>query len=61
VPLSARGSTLFLDRFTSFDTATQTVDHWGMLTPGELRLISEWADIGAQYFNNQFDPGVPLN
>jgi hypothetical protein len=35
--------------------------HNGYLTPGELRLISEWADIGAQYFNNQFDPGVPLN
>ncbi len=31
------------------------------LTPGELRLISEWIDIGAQYYNNQFDPGVPLN
>jgi hypothetical protein len=60
-PLSARGSTRFFDRFATFDTATQTVDHRGLLTPGELRLISEWVDIGAQYYNNQFDPGVPLN
>lgn len=60
-PLSARGSTRFMNRFATFDAATQTVDHVGLLTPGELRLISEWVDIGAQYFNNQFDPGVPLN
>jgi hypothetical protein len=26
-----------------------------------LRLISEWVDIGAQYFNNPFDPAVPLD
>jgi hypothetical protein len=24
-------------------------------------LLSEWLDIGAQYFNNPFDPAVPLN
>ena len=30
------------------------VDHSGMLTPAELRLISEWIDIGAQYYNNSF-------
>ena len=32
-----------------------TVDHSGMLSPAELRLISEWLDIGAQYYNNPFD------
>lgn len=32
-----------------------TVDHTGLLTPVELRLISEWLDIGAQYYNNPFD------
>ena len=32
------------------------VDHSGLLSPSELRLISEWLDIGAQYFNNPFDP-----
>ena len=31
------------------------VDHSGMLTPAELRLISEWLDIGGQYYNNSFD------
>jgi hypothetical protein len=57
-PLSARGSTLFFSRFAP---GSGDADHSGILTPGELRLISEWVDIGAQYFNNQFDPGVPLN
>lgn len=31
------------------------VDHSGMLSSAELRLISEWLDIGAQYYNNSFD------
>jgi hypothetical protein len=35
--------------------------HAGALTPAELRLISEWLDIGAEYFNNPFDPAVPKN
>ena len=35
--------------------------HEGYLTGAELRLIAEWLDIGAQYFNNPFDPAVPLN
>lgn len=28
--------------------------HEGWLTEGELRLISEWVDIGAQYYNDPF-------
>jgi hypothetical protein len=66
-PLSARGSTLFIcNNGTGNGNACverfgPQGSHNGYLTPGELRLISEWADIGAQYFNNQFDPGVPLN
>ncbi|MGD9842016.1 MAG: hypothetical protein AB7F79_07770 [Steroidobacteraceae bacterium] len=28
--------------------------HAGYLTSGELRLISEWVDIGAQYYNDPF-------
>jgi hypothetical protein len=35
--------------------------HPGWLNPAELRLLSEWLDIGAQYFNNPFDPKVPVN
>ena len=52
---SARGSTRFFSRFVTGGT------HAGYLSPAELRLISEWVDIGAQYFNNPFDPAVPLN
>jgi hypothetical protein len=32
-----------------------TVNHAGFMTPAELRLLSEWVDIGAQYYNNPFD------
>jgi hypothetical protein len=35
------------------------VNHSGFMTPGELRLLSEWVDIGAQYYNNPF--AAPLN
>ena len=28
--------------------------HAGDLTPAELRLIAEWLDIGAQYYNDPF-------
>lgn len=35
--------------------------HAGILSPDELRLISEWLDIGAQNFNDPFDPAVPTN
>ncbi|VAX12469.1 FIG00785302: hypothetical protein [hydrothermal vent metagenome] len=31
------------------------VDHRGMLSAAEQRLISEWLDIGAQYYNNSFE------
>jgi hypothetical protein len=51
---NARGSRFF-SRFAPGGT------HAGYLTASELRLISEWVDIGAQYFNNPFDPAVPLN
>jgi hypothetical protein len=33
--------------------------HAGRLTPAELRLVSEWVDIGAQYFNDPF--AAPLD
>ena len=29
--------------------------HNGLLSPAEIRLLSEWVDIGAQYFNNPFN------
>jgi hypothetical protein len=50
-------SNQFLSRFAPGSGST----HAGYLSPAELRLLSEWLDIGAQYFNNPWDPAVPLN
>lgn len=41
--------------FTPFETGS----HQGWLSPAELRMISEWLDIGGQYYNNPFD--APTN
>lgn len=38
-----------------------TVDHTAMLSGAELKMISEWLDLGAQNFNDPFDPGAPQN
>jgi hypothetical protein len=56
---SANGglSAQFLNRFATGSGST----HAGYLSPAELRLLSEWLDIGAQYFNNPFDPAAPVN
>jgi hypothetical protein len=53
---SARASTQF---FSRFDGNVGTVDHTTFLTDAEKRLIAEWLDIGAQYYNNPF--AAPLN
>ena len=34
---------------------SNTVNHVGWLSEPELHLISEWLDLGGQYFNNPFD------
>jgi Hydrazine synthase alpha subunit middle domain len=52
---TALGSTQFFNEFATGGT------HAGYLSPAELRVISEWLDIGAQYFNNPFDPLAPLD
>ena len=31
-------------------------NHYGLLSDSELRLISEWLDIGSPFYNNPFDP-----
>jgi hypothetical protein len=33
--------------------------HEGRLAPAELKLVSEWVDVGAQYFNDPF--AAPLD
>jgi hypothetical protein len=43
----------FFDRFAAGGS------HAGRLSPAELRLLSEWVDIGAQYYNDPFL--APLN
>jgi hypothetical protein len=50
---SAAGSTTFLRMFDgSFHDSV--LDHTGYLSPSELRLITEWLDIGGQFFNDPF-------
>lgn len=49
----ARASSRFFDRFNSGGS------HENRLDAAELRLISEWLDIGAQYYNDPF--AVPGN
>ncbi len=34
----------------------ETFNHFGLLTPSERRLLSEWLDIGSPFYNNPFDP-----
>ncbi|MEM8984971.1 MAG: hypothetical protein AAGC71_18320 [Pseudomonadota bacterium] len=46
---SANGSARFLDRFDAGGT------HANYLSPAELKLVSEWLDVGAQYYNNPFE------
>jgi hypothetical protein len=49
---NSRGSRFFLVMNNS--------THAGMLSAAELRLLSEWLDIGAQYYNDPFPP-TPQN
>jgi hypothetical protein len=44
--LNARGSRFF--------AAVNNSTHTGFMTEAEQRLISEWLDIGAQYYNDPF-------
>jgi hypothetical protein len=45
----ASASDGFMDMFTAGGA------HEDFLTDAELRLVSEWLDLGAQYYNNPFD------
>jgi hypothetical protein len=55
-PMSAAGANSSARFFSKFDIGGS---HAGYLTAAELRLISEWLDIGAQYFNDPFS--APVN
>lgn len=58
-PLLARNAagSRFFNEFAAGGTHTTGGVSW--LTSGELRLISEWVDIGAQYYNDPFK--APVN
>ena len=49
----ARNSATFMNLFETGGS------HAGFLSTAELKLISEWLDLGAQYYNNPFD--APAN
>jgi hypothetical protein len=38
-----------------FPTPTGTVDHSTLLNAAEMRLVTEWIDLGGKYYNNPFD------
>jgi Hydrazine synthase alpha subunit middle domain/WD40-like Beta Propeller Repeat len=48
----ARASTRFFDKMEG--RSVGTVSHQDFMSPSELRLVSEWLDIGAQYYNDPF-------
>ena len=50
----ARASSDFFDRFNDPNDL-----HFNILSRAEQRLIAEWLDVGAQYYNNPFD--APAN
>lgn len=54
-PMSGNGANASSRFFNRVET-TDTVDvHYQALSAVELKLISEWLDVGAQYYNNPFD------
>ena len=59
-PMSAGGARVsrFFSCFDAGGTGCPTEPHVGFMTPDELRLIAEWLDIGAQYYNDPFQ--VPV-
>jgi hypothetical protein len=50
----ARASGGFLDRFRAAGDP-----HYQVLNDAELKLITEWLDLGGQYYNNPYD--IPMD
>ncbi|MDH3218187.1 MAG: hypothetical protein OEO19_01540 [Gammaproteobacteria bacterium] len=68
--MSANGarSSFFIEKMTGTELdvtrslpIVSTYDHVGKLSGAELKLISEWLDLGGQNFNDLFDVAVPQN
>jgi hypothetical protein len=51
---SASGSVVKFLRMFDGTYQDPVLDHTGFVTTAELRLIAEWLDIGAQYYNDPF-------
>ncbi|NRB39111.1 MAG: PD40 domain-containing protein [Pseudomonadales bacterium] len=54
-PVMNRNGSAFSARFFERFESPLNPTHFGHLTPIELKLISEWLDIGGQYYNNPFE------
>ena len=52
-PATIAGATASGDFFGRFEDPNDL--HFDTLSPSERRLIAEWLDIGAQYYNDPFD------
>jgi hypothetical protein len=52
-PASIAGARLSGDFFDRFEDPADM--HYNILSGAERRLIAEWLDVGAQYYNNPFD------
>ena len=57
-PARAGSATLSSDFLDPFNDPLDPV-HYNILSEAERRLIAEWLDVGAQYYNNPFD--APAN
>ncbi len=56
-PMNGAGARASAGFFRLFSSIADPV-HYQLLSPSELRLITEWLDIGAQYYNDPF--AIPL-
>ncbi len=70
IPASMSGNgaraSYFMEKMTGTElnagrTLDNTTPHAGFMSDDELKMISEWLDIGAQYYNNPFDPECDLD
>ena len=52
--MSSNGAIASSGFFDVVNNPGETVDHRGFLSNAELKLLSEWLDIGGQYLNNPF-------
>jgi hypothetical protein len=53
-PASIAGARASGNFFNRFEDPQDTI-HYNILSNSERRLIAEWLDVGAQYYNNPFD------